>query len=331
VIRRLLARIAWAAFTVWAVVTATFVIFSVLPEDPARAVAGAQARPADVARIREQLALDRPILVRYGRYMKNLVRFGAPEAGEDPEATWKLGPVRFDLGVSYLKRRPVTELLGKALPPTLFLGAFALLIEVGLGAAAGVIAAARRHTPFDWGIVAVTLIGISAPTFLSGLLLQHFFARELMLFPIDGYGTTAGERLRSVVLPGVTLGLFGAAYYARLVRDETIVLLKQDHVRTARAKGLSERAVLVKHALRNALMPLVTVVGLSMGTVVGGAIVTEKIFRWPGVGSLSVDAVFERDGPVVMGVSILLSIVVVSSNLLVDLLYSVLDPRTRRQ
>jgi peptide/nickel transport system permease protein len=329
-IPKIAGRIAWAVFTVWAVVTATFVIFSVLPEDPARAVAGAQARPADVARIREQLALDRPIPIRYARYMKNLVRFGAPEPGEDPEATWKLGPLRLDLGVSYLKRRPVTELLGKALPPTLLLGFFALLVEVGVGAAAGVIAAARRHTPFDWGVVAMTLVGISAPTFLSGLLLQHFFARELMLFPIDGYGATTGEQLHSVVLPGITLGLFGAAYYARLVRDETIVLLKQDHVRTARAKGLSERAVLLKHALRNALMPLATVIGLSMGTVVGGAIVTEKIFRWPGVGSLSVDAVFERDGPVVMGVVILLSIVVVTANLLVDLLYAVLDPRTRR-
>ena len=330
-IGKIVARVAWAVFTVWAVVTATFVIFSVLPEDPSRVVAGAQARPADVARIREQLALDRPIAVRYARYMSNLVRFGPPEAGEDPEATWNLGPLRIDLGTSYLKRRPVTELLAKALPPTLLLGLFALLIEVGIGAAAGVIAGARRHTPFDWGIVAATLVGISAPTFLSGLLLQHFFARELMLLPIDGYGSTAGERLKSVILPAITLGLFGAAYYARLVRDETIVLLKQDHIRTARAKGLSERAVLVKHALRNALMPLVTVVGLSMGTVVGGAIVTEKIFRWPGMGSLSVDAVFERDGPVVMGVVILLSIVVVTSNLLVDLLYAALDPRTRRQ
>jgi peptide/nickel transport system permease protein len=331
VIGKILGRFAWAVFTVWAVVTATFVIFSVLPEDPARAVAGAQARPADVARIREQLGLDRPILIRYARYMSNLVRFGVPEAGEDSASSWKLGPVRFDLGVSYLKRRPVTELLGKALPATLLLGFFALLVEVGIGASAGVIAAARRHTPFDWGIVAATLIGISAPTFVSGLLLQHFFARELMLFPIDGYGTTPSERLHSVVLPGITLGLFGAAYYARLVRDEMITLLKQDHVRTARAKGLAEGAVLVKHALRNALMPLVTVVGLSMGTVVGGAIVTEKIFRWPGIGSLSVDAVFERDGPVVMGVVILLSIVVVISNLLVDVLYAVLDPRTRRQ
>ena len=153
-------------FTVWAVVTATFVIFSVLPEDPARVVAGAQARPADVARIREQLALDRPVLVRYARYMADLVQFGAPEAGRGSRMPrWKLGPVRIDLGVSYLKRRPVTELLGKALPPTLLLGLFALLVEVGIGASAGVIAAARRHTPFDWGIVAATLVGISAPTF----------------------------------------------------------------------------------------------------------------------------------------------------------------------
>ncbi len=326
----ILRRLAFSALTVWAVVTATFVIFSVLPEDPARAVAGAQARPADVARIREQLGLNRPLLVRYGLYMKNLVRFGSAPADEDPGQTLKLGPVRIDLGVSYLKRRPVVELLGKALPPTLFLGLCSLMVEVGFGALAGVIAAARRHTPFDWGVVAITLIGISAPTFLTGLLLQHLFARELMLFPIDGYGTTAPEKLRAVVLPALTLGLFGAAYYARLVRDEMITLLKQDHVRTARAKGLSNRAVLLKHTLRNALLPLVTVVGLSMGTVIGGAIVTEKIFRWPGIGALSVDAVFERDGPVVMGVVILASLAVVGANLLVDLSYALLDPRTRR-
>jgi peptide/nickel transport system permease protein len=209
-------------------------------------------------------------------------------------------------------------------------GILAIAIEVAFGAAAGVIAAMKRHSVFDWGTVALTLVGISAPTFLTGLFLQHYMARELRLFPLDGYGQTTVEQLHSAFLPALTLGLYGAAYYARLVRDEMITLLKQDYIRTARAKGQSEPWVILRHALRNALMPLVTVVGLSMGTLVGGAIVTEKIFRWPGIGSLSVDAIVERDGPVIMGVVILFSTVVVFANLLVDLSYALLDPRVRK-
>jgi peptide/nickel transport system permease protein len=327
----LLRRIGWAIVTIWAVVTATFLIYNVLPEDPARVIAGPQARPQDVARIRTQLGLDRPIPVRYWKYLTGLVKFGAPPADEKPDATLRLGPMRVDLGVSYLKRRPVVELLKKALPPTLLVGLLAIAIQIAVGATAGVVAAQRRHTVFDWGSVALTLIGISAPTFLTGLLLQHFLGRELGLFPLDGYGTTSKQQLHSALLPSLTLGMFGAAYYTRLVRDEMITLLKQDYVRTARAKGLTERVVVIKHALRNALMPLVTVIGLSMGTLVGGAIVTEKIFRWPGIGALSVDAIVERDGPVIMGVVILFSTVVVASNFLVDLSYALLDPRVRRQ
>ena len=328
-IRYLAIRIGWSLFTIWAVVTATFVIYNVLPEDPARVIAGPQARPADVARIRTQLGLDRPIHVRYWLYMTGLVKIGKAPEGED--TTLSLGPVRVDLGVSYLKRKPVVALLAKALPPTLLLGVLAIAIQVAVGAVGGVVAAMRRHTVFDWGTVALTLIGISAPTFLTGLLLQHFMARELNLFPLDGYGTTTAKQLHSAILPALTLGLFGAAYYTRLVRDEMIVLLKQDYIRTARAKGQTETLVVVRHALRNALMPLVTVVGLSMGTLVGGAIVTEKIFRWPGIGNLSVDAIVERDGPVIMGVVILFSTVVVFANLLVDLSYAVLDPRVRKR
>lgn len=328
-IRYLAVRIGWSLFTIWAVVTATFLIYNVLPEDPARVIAGPQARPADVARIRTQLGLDRPVHVRYWRYLSGLVKLGKAPEGED--TTLVVGPLRVDLGVSYLKRKPVVALLGKALPPTLLLGVLAIAVQVAVGAAGGMIAAMRRHSVFDWGTVALTLIGISAPTFLTGLLLQHFMARELNLFPLDGYGATSTKQLHSAVLPAITLGLFGAAYYTRLVRDEMIVLLKQDYIRTARAKGQNETLVVLRHALRNALMPLVTVIGLSMGTLVGGAIVTEKIFRWPGIGSLSVDAIVERDGPVIMGVVILFSTVVVFANLLVDLSYAVLDPRVRKR
>jgi peptide/nickel transport system permease protein len=331
VIRYLAQRIGWSLVTIWAVITATFFIYNVLPEDPARVIAGPQARPADVDRIRTQLGLDRPIPIRYWLYMKGLVSFTKP-ANLDPkdDSAVSVGPLRIDLGTSYLKRKPVVQLLAKALPPTLLVGFLAIMIEVAIGAAAGVLAAMKRHSVFDWGTVGLTLIGISAPTFLTGLLLQHLFARELRLFPLDGYGQTSWEQLRAAFLPALTLGLYGAAYYTRLVRDEMITLLKQDYIRTARAKGQRQWLVVVRHALRNAMMPLVTVVGLSMGTLVGGAIVTEKIFRWPGIGALSVDAIVERDGPVIMGVVILFSTVVVFSNLLVDLSYALLDPRVRK-
>jgi peptide/nickel transport system permease protein len=326
--RYLLARVGWALFTIWAVVTATFFIYSVLPEDPARVIAGPQARPADVARIRTQLGLDRPLHVRYAKFVGGLVKLGPGKPGD---GTLSLGVARIDLGTSYLKQKPVVDLMKKALPATLLLGLMALAIELCLGTLAGTIAAARRGTPLDWGTVGLTLLGISAPTFLIGLLLQTIFARELMLLPLDGYGKTFGAQLRSAILPAFTLGLYGAAWDTRLVRDELIGVLGQDYVRTARAKGQRELWVLVRHALRNALMPLFTVLGLSLGGLVGGAIVTEKIFRWPGIGSLSVDAIVERDGPVIMGVVLLFSTVVVLSNLLVDVGYALVDPRVRRR
>jgi peptide/nickel transport system permease protein len=322
-------KLGWALFTIWAVVTATFLIYNVLPSDPARVIAGPQARPADVAHIRKQLGLDRPLDVRYWRYMSGLVSVGAK--AEKDTAALHIGPVAVDLGISYLKRKPVVALLERALPPTLLVGVLAIAIEVSVGAFGGMLAAMRRHSVFDWGTVALTLVGISAPTFLTGLLLQHVMAREFRLFPLDGYGSTPAEKIHAAILPAVTLGMFGAAYYTRLIRDEMITLLKQDYIRTARAKGAREWVVVFKHALRNALVPLVTVVGLEMGTLVGGAIVTEKIFRWPGIGALTVDSILERDGPVIMGVVLLFTTGVVLANLLVDLSYALLDPRVRRR
>ncbi len=324
---RIAGRVAWSLFTVWAVLTLTFFIFSWLPGDPARVMAGPQARPADVEVIRKQLGLDQPLYVRYGRFFSQLVHVGGDQAAH-PNAT-KLGPVSLDLGESYLQRKPVTELLGEAIGPTVLVGILALAIQVSVGILFGVLAAYRRHTVFDWGAVGLTLIGISAPTFLSGLLLQHIFARWLGWFPLDSYGSTDSEHLKHAFLPSLTLGLYGAAYYTRLVRDEMLTLLGSGYVRTARAKGLSEAVVVFKHALRNALVPLVTVIGMNIGTLVGGAIVTEKIFRWPGVGTLTVNAIFDRDGPVVIGVVLLFAVAVVLSNVLVDVSYALLDPRVR--
>jgi peptide/nickel transport system permease protein len=174
-----------------------------------------------------------------------------------------------------------------------------------------------------------TLVGVSVPTFLIGILLQYVLAYRLRWLPLDGYGVTASEHVASIVLPALTLGIAGAAYYTRLVRDDMIEILRQDFVLTARAKGVGPFGVVVRHALRNALLPLLTVVGLDFGFLMGGAVVTEKLFRWPGIGQLSVDAVFDRDAPVILGVVIFTSSVIVLANLLVDLSYALLDPRTK--
>lgn len=359
--RAIAGRLGMALFTIWAIVTLTFVIFNLLPADPARVIAGPQARAADVKKLREQLGLHRPLGERYFAYLGNLVcldpeSVGAgfplscsysPPKSEGQSAAQheqlgkelretkqrnalKIGPVLFDLGESYLRRKPVLSVLEEKLPPSLLLGAMALIIQTFLGTLIGTVAAYRKNTKVDWALVTAALIGISAPTFITGVLLQQVFGpTELNWFPIDGYGDTFTEHLYHAVLPAVTLGLYGTAAYTRLVRDEMIGLLRQDYIRTARAKGLSERAVMIRHALRNALMPLVTILGIDAGLMVSGAIVTEQVFSWPGVGRLSVEAIRELDGPVVMGVVLLFSTFVVLANLLVDLSYAALDPRAR--
>jgi peptide/nickel transport system permease protein len=329
-LRQIASRLVWAFFTVWAVVTLAFFVNLGLPSDPARAIAGPQARPADVAKIRVQLGLDRPVWVQYRIFITRLVHLG-PQVGTDPEHSTctALGPLHFDLGTSYQIRKPVIQVIAERFPRTLWLAIVAVFLQTLIGVGAGVIAAVRRNTWVDYQAVVMTLVGISAPTFLTGILLQYVFAYRLRWLPLDGFGLTFAEHAVSVVLPALTLAVAGAAYYTRLVRDDMIDLLKQDFVRTARAKGVSPFSVVVKHALRNALLPLVTVIGLDFGTLVGGAIVTEKLFRWPGLGQLSVDAVFDRDAPIVMGTVIVASSAIVLSNLLVDVSYALLDPRVR--
>lgn len=326
-------RLGWALFVVWSVVTITFFVESVLPSDPARMVAGAQARPVDVEKIRTQLGLDRPLWDRYAIYMRHLVHV----APKDDVATAKehagcvsVGPLHLDLGRSYAERRPVATILGERLPRTVGLALAAMLVQLVIGVVSGVVAALRKGTAVDTGLVAASLVGVSAPTFILGVLLQFVFGHKLRWLPLDGFGKTDLEHLKSVILPALTLGIFGASYYTRLVRDEMVVLMKADYVRTARAKGASFVRSVVVHALRNALVPLATVVALDLGALVGGAIVTETLFRWPGLGALSVTALVNRDGPVVMGTVIVTSCAIVLANLLVDGAYVLLDPRVRK-
>jgi peptide/nickel transport system permease protein len=331
--RFLLRRLAWAVFTIWAVVTAAFFVNSVLPTDPARMVAGPQARPADVARIRQQLGLDQPVHVQYASFMRRLVHTGPSDVAPSDKVHGScatLGPLHFDLGRSYTMRRPVLTVIGERLPRTLQLAAAAIVLQLVFGVGLGVLAAVRRGTAIDHAAVGASLLGVSAPTFLTGLLLQFVFGHKLRLLPPDGYGKDAADHAISAILPALTLALFGAASYTRLVRDEMIGLLGQDYVRTARAKGVGRVGVVVRHALRNALVPLVTVLGLDLGTLVGGAVVTETLFRWPGLGAMSVNAMLDRDGPLILGAVIVTSAAVVFGNVVVDVCYGALDPRIRR-
>jgi peptide/nickel transport system permease protein len=334
---RLLHRIGWSIFVVWAVVTLTFAVSNLLPGDPARLVAGVQARPADVARIRDQLGLNRSVPARYALFWRRLAHVGPREIAKgDAEhgscaVVLPLGgsAVHLDFGTSYQMAQPVADLVGTRLPRTFALALAGLVLQLLFGVGTGIVAAARRGSWIDRAVVGTSILGISVPTFLIALLLQYVLAYELRWLPLDGFGKTLGEHVRCIVLPALTLGIYGGAYYTRLVRDEMVVLLRQDWVRTAEAKGVGKARILLRHAFRNALLPLVTSAGLDFGALMGGAVVTEQVFRWPGLGQLSVTAMLNRDGPIIIACVIVSAVAIVLSNLLVDVVYARLDPRVR--
>lgn len=334
--KRVLRRLGWSVFVVWAVVSLAFAVNNLLPGDPARMVTGAQARPADVARVRAQLGIGDPALVQYARFWRRLVHLGPrvidPQADPAHASCASVIPlgasaVHLDFGKSFMKHAPVVDLVATRLPRTFALAAAGVVVQLLFGLLTGVVAASRRGTRLDRLIVGTSVLGISAPTFLTALALQLVFARGLGWLPIDGFGTTLGEHARCLVLPAITLGVYGAAYYTRLVRDEMAVLLQQDWVRTARAKGAPPWRVLLRHGVRNALLPVVTAAGLDFGALMGGAVVTETVFRWPGLGELSVQALLNRDGPVIVASVIVTSVAIVGANLLVDAVTPKLDPR----
>jgi peptide/nickel transport system permease protein len=335
-VRYLVRRVGWSFVVVWVVVSLTFAINELLPGDPARMVAGLQARPADVARIHEQLGLGRPPLVRYALFLRRLVHVGprvvrGPTDAAHGTCAVVLGVGRWalhiDFGKSFQMRQPVVDVVAERFPRTLALAVAGIAVQLLLGAASGAIAAVRRGTRTDRLLVSVSLLGISLPTFLLALLLQNALARELRVLPLDGYGGSFAEHARCIVLPALTLGIYGAAYYTRLVRDEMSAILRRDWIRTARAKGAPALRVVTVHAMRNATLPVLTAVALDFGALLGGAIVTESVFRWPGLGELSVRATLDRDGPVLLACVLVASFAVVATNLVVDLAYARLDPR----
>lgn len=291
--------------TVPVVIGVSIIVFSIIrmiPGDPARAIAGVQATPEFIEQVRVRYALDRPLHVQYGLFVSGLVRG--------------------DLGQSTFSRRPVAVEIGERFPRTLTLASISLLIATLVGVSAGIVSATRRNSLFDNASMLVALVGVAAPVFWMALMLQLLFSVQLRWLPATGLGTW-----RHLVLPSITLGMASAALMARITRSSMLDVLRQEYITTARAKGLSERIIVYKHALKNALIPVVTVLGLQFGILLGGAVLTETVFAWPGVGRLLVDAILRRDYPVVQGTVLLLAFLFVLINLVVDIIYAFLDPR----
>lgn len=295
-------RLVAAVITLLGVSLIVFLMLHLLPGDPARIIAGLLASEEEVARLRTQLGLDQPLFVQYGHFLGNLLRG--------------------DLGRSARTSQPVLDEMLPRLPATLQLAVASTAIASFIGIVAGVIAATRRNSIFDYLASLVTLFGVSMPVYWLGLMLIVLFAVQWRLLPAAG-----NDRPTSFILPSLTLAAFSVALIARMTRSSMLEVLRQDYVRTARAKGLRELRVVFRHALKNAFIPVITVVGLQFGTLLGGAVLTESVFGWPGIGLLLVDSIFARDYPVVQGVVLVFSTLFILLNVVVDIFYAYLDPR----
>lgn len=303
-IRYLANRIGQTAFLLVGVSFITFVLLYILPADPARQIAGRSATPETVETIRKQLGLDLPFHQQYGRYLASLVQG--------------------DLGRSYAQKTEVAEIVAARLPATLLLMFTAITCELAIGLAIGIFAAIRQGSRADDGLMMLSFIGVSTPQFVAGILMLYVFAVQLDWFPVGGYG-----EFRHLVLPALTLGVLGAGWYSRMVRSSMIEVLTHDYIRTARAKGAPERRVILLHALRNALLPIIAMIGIDIGLFMSGAVVVESVFGWPGIGQLAWQAIQQVDIPIIMGVTLVAAVAIVLGNLLADLVAPLVDPRIR--
>ncbi|MDW4547732.1 ABC transporter permease [Defluviimonas sp. D31] len=282
----------------------TFVLLYVLPADPVRQIAGRSATAQTVENIRRELGLDQPFVVQYARYL--------------------FGMVQGDLGRSYLQKTEVAELIASRLPATLLLMLGAIACELAIGLTMGIFAALRRGTALDHSLMMMSFVTVSAPQFVVGLLLLYVFAVKLGWFPIGGYGTFA-----HLVLPSLTLGILGSGWYSRMMRSSMLDVLRADFIRTARAKGLGRARVVLAHALPNAILPVIAMIGIDIGIFMGGIVVVESVFGWPGIGQLAWQAIQRVDIPIIMGVTLVSACAIVLGNLLADLIAPLIDPRIR--
>jgi peptide/nickel transport system permease protein len=306
-------RLGWSLVVLSAIVVVTFFATYILPADPARMIAGIRASPEDVQRIRVALGLDQPFLVQLTRYVERLLQG--------------------DFGHSYIQNKPILPLILERFPATLQLALGGLLVELLIGLPLGILAAVRRGSRSDRFSTALSIVLVSAPSFLVGYLLLNFLAFQPKLhfnadiFPIGGYKPLD---LRYLALPAITLGFSGAAYYTRLMRTAMLEELHRDYVRTARSKGVGEATILWRHAARNAIGPVLSQIGLDLGFFLGGVVIVEKVFSWPGIGKLAVDSIVTADVPLILGTVLFGTLCIVLANLFVDVLQVVVDPRIRR-
>ena len=298
----LLRRLLETVPTLLGVAVAVFFFVRALPGDPARLYAGQDATGQEIIEVRERFGLDRSLFEQFGLYMVNLARG--------------------DLGRSFRANRPVSELLGRYFPPTLYLSLAAISLATLLGVSLGVAAAVRRNSLSDLSITTLSILGISTPSFFLGLLLIYIFAVYLGVLPVAGRVSPRG-----LVLPTLTLAASSLGTIARFTRSSLLEVLGEDYVRTARAKGLRRERIINKHALRNALIPVVTIVGLQFGFLLSGAIIVETIFTFPGLGWLLIQSIDARDYPTIQGLLLVFSVQFVIINLIVDILYALIDPR----
>lgn len=297
-------RLVQSALILLGVAAITFFLLYALPADPARMIAGRSATPQTVANIRRELGLDQPLLAQFLHYLNGLLHG--------------------DLGRSYAQKTQVMTLILARLPATITLMAAGIFVEVLLGLTLGVIAALDRGGPTDRLVMASAFVGVSAPQFVVALLLLYLFAATLGWFPMSGYGSFS-----NIVLPAMTLGLLGAGWYARMVRSAMIDVLNQDFIRTARAKGLSGRRIILRHALPNAILPIIAMIGIDIGQFMGGVVVVEAVFGWPGIGQLAWQAIQQVDIPIIMGVTLTSALAIIIGNLAADLIAPLIDPRIR--
>jgi peptide/nickel transport system permease protein len=295
-------RLSQSILILFGVTLITFCLSFLMPADPVRMIAGRSATQATVESIRKELGLDKPLPVQYIKYISRLVQG--------------------DLGRSYKQKTQVSELIWSRLPATLLLMAGTIFFELLIGLPAGIFAATRRGKSADNWIMAISFAGVSVPQFVLGLLLLYLFAYMLPIFPLGGYGTPW-----HIVLPALTLGISGGGWYSRMMRSSMVDVLRQDFIRTARSKGLTERTVVLVHALRNAILPVIAMIGLDIGIFMAGAVVVESVYGWPGIGQMAWQAIQMVDIPIIMGVTLVAAVGIVLGNLLADLVMPFIDPR----
>ena len=308
----LLKRLVGLAIVVFLVLTIAFVIVRLAPGDPAALMLGPDATPEDAAELRARLGLDRPILVQYLGFLGRAVQG--------------------DLGTSLYFDLPVTQVLAHRVEPTAFLALFSLLVALVIALPIGVFVAYRRGSFMDQSAVTTAMLAASVPSFWTGLMLQRYLATDLGWFPASGYGGPDAsflDRMGYLVLPSIVLGIVNSALILRFTRASMLDVLGEDYIRTARSKGMSERRVVLRHAMKNAAIQIVTVIGLTFALLVSGAVVTERVFNIPGMGNLVVNAVLRRDYPVIQGTLIVVAVLYVLINLVTDLLYLAIDRRVR--